>query len=589
MSGSRQDPYRHLAYCESLKRVSEAGRGYPAGGFINQSKLDQIYTGGSSTARRCVTKRKRGKKMLKVVIADDEERVCRLVQVLADWDALGMEVAGIASNGLEALELVKQIHPDILITDIRMPGCYGLELIQHAKESLPQLEIVIISGYAHFEYAQSAIKHGVGDYLLKPIQKGELMTTLRKLGDRCRTRQVEGKQQSRRYSQEDCFRLQNRLVLDLAEQRLKAPTAQILEQEYCFAIQPGLLQILLLKLDYDLEQFSSASVSVIWEKAKTIFVSVLRPVCQNAVFYFQDAWGCAILNYAPDQKEALRGRLREGLNQLVAQRALFGPVEFSLGLSTPSAQPEGLPQQFWEANDVVCERLLEGSGRLLEGRPVASSLAEENLLERYGRNVELLLDTLEQPQASQAVDLLQESALAVPGVRGRELLELVRSAGKLFALRVCGEEARKETEYFEKQCLQCSRAQDLFTCLKKFQQRLLERTLQRRENESQRPIRVAKQYVQSHYSQNITLEDVCAATGFSVSYFSALFKKETGEGFAKYLTRVRMERAKELLQETNLSVAEICSRVGYVDLKHFNQTFKKVTSLSPGQYRKLYG
>ena len=100
---------------------------------------------------------------------------------------------------------------------------------------------------------------------------------------------------------------------------------------------------------------------------------------------------------------------------------------------------------------------------------------------------------------------------------------------------------------------------------------------------------MAKQYVQSHYSQNITLEDVCAATGFSVSYFSALFKKETGEGFAKYLTRVRMERAKELLQETNLSVAEICTRVGYGDLKHFNQTFKKVTNLSPGQYRKLYG
>ena len=118
--------------------------------------------------------------MLKVIIADDEERVCRLVQVLADWEALGMEVAGTASNGLEALELVKKIRPDILITDIRMPGCYGLELIQHAKEELPQLEIVIISGYAHFEYAQSAIKHGVGDYLLKPIQKQELMATLKK-------------------------------------------------------------------------------------------------------------------------------------------------------------------------------------------------------------------------------------------------------------------------------------------------------------------------------------------------------------------------------------------------------------------------
>ena len=199
------------------------------------------------------------------------------------------------------------------------------------------------------------------------------------------------------------------------------------------------------------------------------------------------------------------------------------------------------------------------------------------------------MDTLGIPQAEQAVRQLEEGAMAVPDVRGRELLELVRSAGKLFALRVGGEDARRESEGFERRCLQCSRAQDLFLCLDRFQRHVLERTIQRRENESQRPIRVAKQYIQRHYSENITLEDVCAATGFSVSYFSALFKEETGEGFAKYLTRVRMERAKELLQETNLPVSEICTQVGYGDLKHFNQTFKKVTSLSPGQYRKLYG
>ena len=104
-----------------------------------------------------------------------------------------------------------------------------------------------------------------------------------------------------------------------------------------------------------------------------------------------------------------------------------------------------------------------------------------------------------------------------------------------------------------------------------------------------RPIRVARQYVQQHYHEPITLEQVCEATGFSVSYFSALFKKETGEGFVKYLTRVRISHAKELLQQTNLPVAEICARVGYNDIKHFTQMFKKETNLSPAQYRKLYG
>ena len=98
--------------------------------------------------------------MLKVIIADDERLICRLVQALADWESLGMEVAALAENGLEALELIKSREPDILITDIRMPGCDGLELIRSAKELMPDLEVVIISGYAHFEYAQKAMKYG---------------------------------------------------------------------------------------------------------------------------------------------------------------------------------------------------------------------------------------------------------------------------------------------------------------------------------------------------------------------------------------------------------------------------------------------
>ena len=103
--------------------------------------------------------------MLKVIIADDERLICRLVQTLADWDSMGMEVVAMAENGLEALELVQSRHPDILITDIRMPGCDGLELIRSAKQIMPDLEVVIISGYAHFEYAQSAMKYGAGYYL----------------------------------------------------------------------------------------------------------------------------------------------------------------------------------------------------------------------------------------------------------------------------------------------------------------------------------------------------------------------------------------------------------------------------------------
>ena len=119
--------------------------------------------------------------MLKVLIADDEEKICQLIIKLINWEEMGLTVAATASNGLEALEQAEIYKPEIVITDIRMPGIDGMELIQKVKEKLPDTEIIIISGYRHFEYAQTAIRYGVRDYLLKPIKKEELKDTLQRI------------------------------------------------------------------------------------------------------------------------------------------------------------------------------------------------------------------------------------------------------------------------------------------------------------------------------------------------------------------------------------------------------------------------
>ncbi|MDD3202297.1 MAG: helix-turn-helix domain-containing protein, partial [Pygmaiobacter massiliensis] len=103
-----------------------------------------------------------------------------------------------------------------------------------------------------------------------------------------------------------------------------------------------------------------------------------------------------------------------------------------------------------------------------------------------------------------------------------------------------------------------------------------------------RPIRTAKQYIQEYFAQPLTLEEVSGIAGFNPSYFSSLFKKECGQNFTEYLAEVRIAKAKELLRESKLSVAEICEAVGYLDLKYFTKTFKKSTGIKPGEFRKLY-
>ena len=138
--------------------------------------------------------------MLKVLIADDERKVCQLIERLVDWPNLDMKVVATAENGIEALERIKEYRPDIVITDIRMPGYDGLDLIRLGKEINPRTEFIIISGYRHFEYAQSAIRYGVNAYILKPIKKEELTGALKKLGGKFleESRQLSYEEQIRR-------------------------------------------------------------------------------------------------------------------------------------------------------------------------------------------------------------------------------------------------------------------------------------------------------------------------------------------------------------------------------------------------------
>lgn len=529
--------------------------------------------------------------MLKVIIADDEAHICKLVQALVDWDRLGLEVIGIASNGLEAIELVENCKPDILITDIRMPGCNGLELIQAVKSKQENLEIIIISGYAHFEYAQSAIKFGVGDYLLKPIKQAELIATLEKIRERylARTEIDSVTENVHKNSKQDLTKLRNSLIRDIQQGRAGELTAEKLKKSYHFHAEEGKYQAFTLKIDCERLSNHMGTQKILYEKAEEILESSLRKDCIDYVFCFEKCFGFGILHYKKENRSLIRKSLRNALNQLEELKNLYGTFSFSLALGGSEMNAETLAESLKEAEAVIYERLMEGTGRMLEGMPKASGIKKQELLERYSKIVATAIETLDIQIADDAAAELQEKALGVKNVRGRELYEIVVLAGNLFASRMGADNLEEVLSEFKNSCSQMSKIQNLFDNLKSFQRVLMEEVIKSRMNETVRPIRNAKQYVMQHYARPITLEEVCNAIGFSVSYFSALFKKETGEGFMKYLTRIRMEEAKILLRETNLSVAQICENVGYNDRKHFTQTFNKVVGLNPAEYRKLYG
>lgn len=524
--------------------------------------------------------------MWKVVIADDERLICRLIETLVDWKKLDMEIVGKAENGLEALQMVEALRPHLLITDIRMPGCDGLELIRQARELSPEIEIVIISGYAHFEYAKTAIAYGVGSYILKPINQAELNKTLEKIVLRLKERGGEGQAERDRVSGQPApQRLREGLVRDLMDGK-QAFTEEELARSYQFHIQDRQLQTFFLKLDLEGDELNEPARAIIRQKTEELFQSAVLPTCDEGAIYFQDFKGCGLLCYPPGERDRVRRSLRELLNQLQANKNLFGQVEFTVGLGRTITDPRELADSMDTARLAAAERLIEGRGRILEDAPPDSGLPKQAILNRYTKLVDHGIEILDEETLRLAREGLRAGMTAAPRIRGREILELVLDAGKIFALRAgSGEE---ETRLFQQRCGRRGRTELLFRELERFHVQTLRALKGRLENETTRPIRLAKQYIQENYGRNIPLEDVCGAVGFSPAYFSALFKKETGEGFSKYLTQVRIDQAKELLRETDLSVAEVCEAVGYSDRKHFTQTFHKMTGVNPAEFRRLY-
>lgn len=526
--------------------------------------------------------------MLKVLIADDEEKICKLIQILADWRALNMEVVATAGNGMEALRLLALHQPDILITDIRMPGCDGLELISRARELQPQLEMIIISGYAHFEYAKTSIQYGVSDYLLKPINKVELQNALAKCARQCLERQSFQREHAmlQKNSREDWNLLRDNLVTDLLAHNLTQPDAGRLEDSYHFLASDSVVQAFVLQMDTP--DVSDEAMAVIRERISEVFREPVGELCQDLLLAFRDYATYGIMSYDIRNRAALRRVLRNCRNQLDAQRNLFGQVQFTLALGSRETA-ESLPVSFHSARSVVLERMIEGTGRMLEGGQEDSALVKEPLLHQYGQTMSRAVELLSRELAREAVQNLRDGAMAVKSVRGRELMDLVRAAADLFTARFAMENRENLLREFYRTARRAANVDALFHTLAELQDEIMVQRIALRSSDADRPIRTAKQYIQRHFAEQITLEEVAEATGFSVSYFSTIFKKETGEGFNKYLTRIRMEEAKQQLRESDALVVEICRSVGYNDLKHFSQTFHKSTGLTPGEYRKLYG
>lgn len=537
--------------------------------------------------------------MIKVVIADDEEKVCQLIKGLIAWEDLGMEVVGVAYNGVEALELVREKLPDLIITDIRMPGYDGLELIKYSKEIKDNIYFIIISGFQHFQYAQSAMKYGVSDYLLKPIKEEDLLFSLNKMKQKHSEKIAQKNNlkllESRLKHKGIILRdnLFSEVIFKQADFDINTTIDQI-NKDYNYSFRPGFFQVAIVKIDSANEEPNTRALPIVKDNVTKTINRLLLNHCFDFSVCDDKSWLYIVLNANFDLQTTVRKQLKNIVEELNARDSVFSHFKFTLGAGSIVEEIKLLHGSYRAARFSIMERLLDDTMHFIEKTPIDDDLNEYNaLLLALNRRLETAIEVLDIENVLGCINNLKQETISLNQLNGESVYWLLEEVWEMYVqhLRInqfISVSEDRPLESFANQANNCGSLDELFDHLLALIDQSMTSIKENQKQRETKPIRIAKQYIQQHYMNSITLEEISNLVGFNPTYFSTLFKKNSGSNFVDYLSEVRINKAKELLKETDLSVAVICEEVGYLDMKHFKKMFKKKTGLNPNEFRKLY-
>ncbi len=531
---------------------------------------------------------------IKVFLVEDEVIIRSGVKKSINWEQEGYEFVGEASDGELAYPMILKEKPDILITDIRMPFMDGLELSRLVKKELPDIKILILSGYDEFEYAKKAIKIGVIEYLLKPISAAKLTEVLNAVAETIRQENEEKNlletyfAEMRENTERDKMRLFEKLLMgDLS-------MGEILEAGERFGMNLGAscYKIVLFKILANLENHVYAEQMVDACSSVEQAASMME-----GVYVFQrGVEGWAFLLTAQDEKsmEESAKILYQNLKQAMKN---YTQLEYFGGIGSTVPRIRSLKQSFREADRAFAARFVEEANQIISQKEFEKSQMEEGLkmqgVVQIGKSREMLQKFLSNGTREEvkAFSDAYISRIEEENIRSTMVRQYVVIDVCIVILSFCerissANRLQEEAEELQKMMQKIHSLSEI----KKYVVRLLNEAIELRDAESGRRysdlIAAAKKEIENHYmTEEISLNTVAISVGMSPSYFSSIFSKEAGKTFVEYLTEVRIEKAKEFLMCSSMKTSEIGYEVGYKDPHYFSYIFKKVQGCSPKEYR----
>lgn len=538
--------------------------------------------------------------MYKVLIADDETKVTQLIQSLIKWEQLNLELLGVAHDGVKALEMIELYNPDIVITDIRMPGYDGIELIKRAKAVHPSVDFIIISGYQHFDYAHNAIKYDVKDYLLKPLKEEEINRTLSKMVDRYdteRERDVETDILIKRLKKDQTI-----IQSDFSErffssfdQSIDNLTVDSVKESYFYNFNRQFFRLIAIKPDIQISSGDDELLKLLIEKSENVTKRLLQKAVSDMISKKCSDRVLVMINYDSEDRKTIRQAFMQILEEVTALRDLFHTVNVTVALSDEVESWSDLKGLKDQAERRWFDKVLASTSRLIDSDSIerGDMSIEEYLNDKVKDDFVQAIRELDIQKFKRHFDDWVLTLSLSKTISGQAYFNLGNSirqltVGTLVRFEMVDENFIEQNTFNETAYYMERSVMALMQYNYLYLETLFESAMELRKKRNRGPIDEALGYMEANYSEGITLDQVSELVGFNTSYFSTLFKKETGINFLEYLTSVRIKQAKIHLADGTLSVAAVAEMCGYSDVKHFAKQFKKHTGLTPAKYRKLY-
>ena len=497
---------------------------------------------------------------LKVVIVEDNPTTVLSLVKTIDWDVMKCEVAGTAGDGESGGVMIRQLKPDIVLTDIRMPVKSGLDMIADVREDVPDCRFVIITGYDEFQYASQAIKLGVFDYLLKPIDNEEVMRTVRRAAAVTR-RQME-----------------NDVALEQAENlKMRAQLLTLLTNDSQRG--QGVHELL---AGAGL-QFHTYYIMALQQTEERYFSqAVLNRV--EAVLARRRMRTVTLLLYDLAVIFVPRGDDGKGWHEEATELAydlfdeLVTPVR--IGVSGLGQSSHAIRQAYLQARRALWEAALrKGNHACVFYEDQGDGPVGQEHIADTQRQIDELIARAELTDGFAA-----EAARALAEQSGRQYSNL-RAMMFLYTTglrRRFGLSADEELDAVMSGIWFVSTEEDVRLCLKELNEAFLRRMDMPKQSLLTRN---ALQYINLHAIEGIQLNDVADKLCVSANYLSALIRKETGVTFHEHMLEARMNVARSMLADPRILVEEVARAVGYGNYISFYNAFKRIEHMTPTEYR----